>query len=107
MAKNLYELPKKLPEAEIAAPIFPDKGVLVERILSCGQATPEGEWYDQQRDEWVALLQGTATLRWEDGRSQSMKPGDHVLIPAGERHRVESTSSEPPCIWLAVHGELC
>ena len=32
-------------------------------------------------------------------------PGDHVLIPAGARHRVERTSAEPPAVWLAVYAE--
>jgi cupin 2 domain-containing protein len=78
-------------------------GVRVERIVSTGQATPPGEWYDQPRDEWVALLAGRATLSFADGRRQELGPGDWLLIPARERHRVEATSADPPCVWLAVH----
>ena len=78
-------------------------GVRVERIVSTGQATPPGEWYDQPGDEWVALLTGRATLSFADGRRQDLGPGDWLLIPAHARHRVEATSADPPCVWLAVH----
>jgi cupin 2 domain-containing protein len=103
---NLFELPANLPDGEVSEPLLPDRGVLIERIISSGQTTPVREWYDQDRDEWVALLQGEATLAYENGRSITLKAGDHALIPAHERHRVDHTSSDPPCIWLAVHGSL-
>lgn len=80
-------------------------GCRIERIVSAGQATAPGSWYDQSRDEWVALLQGRATLRYEDGRVAELGPGDWLWIPAGVRHRVDATSADPPCIWLAVHLE--
>ncbi|NEO01320.1 MAG: cupin, partial [Moorea sp. SIO3I7] len=35
-----------------------------------------------------------------------LKPGDYLFIKAHQKHRVEYTSAEPPCIWLAVHGNL-
>jgi len=75
----------------------------IERILSTGQTTPPGDWYDQQWDEWVALLQGEAELSFQDGTRRRLSAGDHLLLAAHLRHRVEYTSSEPPCIWLAVH----
>jgi len=95
-----------MPEKEVTEALFPDTGVLIERIVSSGQTTPPDEWYDQERDEWVMLVQGSARLVWENGKVMSMQSGDWVLIPAHERHRVDYTSSEPPCIWLAVHGKL-
>jgi cupin 2 domain-containing protein len=103
---NLFDLPKLPGTEELFEPLIPDCGVLIERIVSTGQATPVGEWYDQERDEWVALLQGEALLSCEDGRVLALKAGDWVFISAHEKHRVERTSSEPPCIWLAVHGRL-
>lgn len=30
-----------------------DRGLLVERIVSWGHVTPEGQWYDQEKDERV------------------------------------------------------
>jgi len=103
---NLFELPKDLPREEIAEPLILDKGILIERIISTGQVSPPGFWYDQDRDEWVVLLQGQARLGWEDGRSKELRAGDWVFIPAHERHRVEWTSQETACIWLAVHGRM-
>ena len=79
-------------------------GARVERIVSTGQTTPPGQWYDQQGDEWVALLAGRATLRFEDGSLVELSPGDWLLIPARVRHRVEATSADPPSVWLAVHA---
>lgn len=104
--QNLLALPAALPESELAEPLIEGAGVLIERIISRGQASPPGFWYDQDRDEWVALLQGRAVLAYADGRRVSLAAGDWLLIPAHEKHRVEYTSAEPPCIWLAVHGNL-
>lgn len=103
---NIFSLPEEPWEEEIFEALIPDRGVLIERVLSCGQSTPPGKWYDQGRDEWVVLLQGQARLAWEDGRARDLVAGDWLLIPAGDRHRVEWTSTGPPCIWLAVHGRL-
>lgn len=103
---NLFQLSVDLPDEELVEPLLEDRGVLIERIVSTGQVTPEGEWYDQDRDEWVALLQGEARLRYADGRVVQLRTGDHVLIPAHDRHRVDYTSTDPPCIWLAVHARL-
>ncbi|CAH2605062.1 Cupin domain-containing protein [Rhodovastum atsumiense] len=74
----------------------------VERIVSRGQASPAGFWYDQDQPEWVALLQGAAALEYADGTVQDLQAGDWVLIPAHVRHRVLRTSCEPAAVWLAV-----
>jgi len=101
---NLFRLPTELLGAELVERIVGGDDVLVERIVSTGQATPPGEWLEQDRDEWVALLQGEAELSFEDGTRAALRRGDALLIGAGTRHRVERTSAEPPCIWLAVHA---
>ncbi|MDY0104540.1 MAG: cupin domain-containing protein [Lentimicrobium sp.] len=79
---------------------------IIERIVSHGQQTPEGEWYDQEKDEWVVLLQGDARLAFPDGTETALKAGDYLLLPAHKKHRVNFTSTAPPCIWLAIHGKL-
>lgn len=78
----------------------------LERIISTGQGTPAGQWYDQESTEWVALLSGRAGLLFEgeDG-VRVMNPGDYVLIPARRRHRVEWTDPDQETIWLAFHYE--
>lgn len=103
---NLFKLPTRIPAEELFEAIIPDNGVLIERIISTGQVTPPNDWFDQERDEWVVLLQGNAKLSWEDGKMLDMGPGEWVFISAHERHRIDYTSKEPPCIWLAVHGKL-
>ena len=76
----------------------------LERIVSAGQATPPGEWYDQDTHEWVVLLSGGAGLRFEDEpEPRVLSPGDYLLIPAHRRHRVEWTDPEAPTVWLALH----
>ena len=103
---NLFNLPPLAFEEEIYEQLIPDKGVLIERIISAGQASPDGFWYIQNRDEIAIVLQGEAIIGWEDGYSRLMRAGDWILIEAGEKHRVEYTSQEPPCIWLTIHGNL-
>jgi len=78
--------------------------VRIERIVSQGQATPDGEWYDQELDEWVLLLAGSADLHLAgEAEPRRMAAGDHVLIPAHCRHRVSWTDPDRQTIWLAVH----
>ncbi len=76
-------------------------GARIERIVSHGQASPAGFWYDEPADEWVMVLSGRAELGFDDGERRTMKAGDWLLIPAHRRHRVESTA--PATVWLAVH----
>jgi cupin 2 domain-containing protein len=75
-------------------------GVHIERIVSSAEPAPV--LYDQDRDEWVLLLQGHATLDL-DGTTVELTAGDHLLIPAHLPHRVLATSASPRCVWLAVH----
>jgi cupin 2 domain-containing protein len=92
-------LPQELMEVILATGSF-----RLERIISSGQATPAGEWYDQETHEWVLLLTGEAGLLFEnDPQVIIMKPGDYLLISAHHRHRVEWTASGQPTIWLALH----
>ena len=107
MKRNLFNQDNLPPtHKEIFEDILRTPDLLIERIISSGQATPPGEWYDQDRDEWVILVSGNAVIRFETGAAIDLGAGDHLLIPAHCRHRVEKTTSEPPCYWIAVHGSL-
>jgi cupin 2 domain-containing protein len=78
--------------------------VRIERIVSHGHASPPGFWYDQDSVEWVLLLAGAAILAFEhESEPIRLGPGDHVLIPAHARHRVEWSDPDRPTVWLAVH----
>lgn len=99
---NLYEnIPENAPD-ELFTELLKAENVRIERIVSFGQASPEEFWYEQQENEWVLLLEGSATLRFDDGSSVVMKCGDYLNIPAGQRHRVERTDSKERTVWLAV-----
>jgi cupin 2 domain-containing protein len=101
---NLFnDIPAEIPE-EIFRVLLETKNFRLERIVSRGQATPPGEWYDQDTHEWVVLLTGGAGLRFEDDPEPLvLHPGDHLLIPAHRRHRVEWTASQQSTVWLALH----
>jgi cupin 2 domain-containing protein len=100
---NLFTEPRRT-AGEVIEPLWSVPGLVVERIVSHGQATPAGQWYDQDSDEWVVLLRGAARLRIE-GRDEelSLRPGDYILLPAHLRHRVEWTDPEHSSVWLAIH----
>lgn len=100
---NIFNLPASIPTEELFETLLSTEGVLIERIISTGQTTPPGEWYDQNTDEWVILLQGEARISYADSTTIKLRKGDYVFIPAHQKHRIEYTTSEPPCIWLAVH----
>lgn len=74
----------------------------LEHIVSHGNSSPSGFWYDQDRPEWVLLMQGHSVLEFEEG-SLELKAGDSLLIPAGMRHRVATASTD--AIWVALHFE--
>lgn len=101
--KNLFmDIPREMP-GEIFMPILQADDVRIERIVSRGQASPPGFWYDQELNEWVLLMKGSASLRFADGREVALAPGDHLLIPRHVRHRVERTDPDEETVWLAVH----
>ncbi|MEN8259112.1 MAG: cupin domain-containing protein [Pseudomonadota bacterium] len=101
---NLYSgIPKALP-TERFDDLINTPGLRLERIVSRGHATPVGQWYDQDRAEWVVLLKGAAGLRFEGTADMiNLKPGDYLHIPPHVRHRVEWTAAETETVWLALY----
>jgi cupin 2 domain-containing protein len=76
----------------------------VERIVSHGHYSPDGFWYDQDENEWVILLKGSAGLRFEDQDGiLVLNPGDYIHINEHQKHRVEWTDTRQETIWLAVY----
>lgn len=98
----LRNIPSQLPDGkEHFDEILQRPNVRLERIVSHGQSSPEGFWYDQDKDEWILVLEGEAELRLEEPDELiSLQSGDHLLIRSHRRHRVESTTS--PTVWLAL-----
>ena len=102
--RNIFSgIQKQVPE-EVLDTILQNDQFKIERIISHGHATAEGEWYDQERNEWVLVLKGNAGLLFE-GKDKIviMKTGDYINIPAHQKHRVEWTDPEKETIWLTIH----
>lgn len=101
---NIFKsIPEQLPE-ELIECIFKHDNLRLERIISKGHTTPAGQWYDQEGDEWVLLVQGEAIVLYEKGHQTfHLNAGDYLLIPAHTRHRVEWTPPNANTIWLAAH----
>jgi cupin 2 domain-containing protein len=90
-------------DAEYFEEILHAKNVRFQRIISCGQTS---NWYDQEEDEWVLLLDGEAQIEFENDHQIKMKEGDFIFLPAHQKHKVIQTSTDPPCVWLAVFGQF-
>ena len=102
--KNLFiDIPGRVPE-ELINTLMENEHCRIERIISQGHCTPFDQWYDQDWDEWVLLLQGQAILKFsEDLANFKMEPGDFIFIPAHLKHRVEWTPPDADTLWLAIH----
>jgi cupin 2 domain-containing protein len=101
---SLFEgIPAELSE-EFFDTICSTDSVRIERIISRGHTSPKGFWYDQERNEFVLVVQGSAGLRLEnEDEMVILKSGDYLNIGAHVRHRVEWTDPTCETIWLAVH----
>jgi cupin 2 domain-containing protein len=104
---NLFaDLPAReaIPAAEIFDVVHAQPGLRVERIVSHGQASPPGFWYDQPEAEWVLLVCGAARLEIDgETKPRHLQPGDWINLPAHCRHRVAWTDPQQATVWLAMH----
>jgi cupin 2 domain-containing protein len=101
---NLFEGIEPRSTEEVVTALGGPPGARIERIVSTGQASPEGFWHDQDWTEWVFLISGSARLRMESEETpRELQPGDYLEIPPRARHRVEATDARQPTVWLAVH----
>lgn len=99
----LADIPVQLPE-ELFTSLLQNEQLQIERIVSRGHASAKDEWYDQDYNEWLILLQGEAVLELS-GQSElkTLQAGDYFLIPAHCKHRVEWTDPDRNSIWLTIH----
>ena len=86
--------------AEVATTLFQSGAATIARIVSNDHASPPGFWYDQHETEWVAVIEGHATLEFDNGVVHKMNTGDWIEITAHVRHRIAATAEHT--IWLAV-----
>ena len=95
---------------------LPALGEESERVLQSGESwclklivsnqfkSPDGFWYDQDEDEWLLLLKGSARLRLENPEQIiDLSAGDHLYLPSRRRHRIERTDPQPGTVWIALY----
>jgi cupin 2 domain-containing protein len=98
----LSPLPAGGPD-EVVTNLLDSANARIERIVSRGQASPEGFWYEEDTAEWVLVLAGTAAVEIEgEAEERALGQGDCLFIPARRRHRVSWTDPDRPTVWLAV-----
>ncbi len=103
MTNIFTAIPAQLPNEQFDSLLKQD-GVHIERIVSQGHTTAAEHWYNQAWDEWILLLAGQATLRYQHHPQPfQLNVGDYLLIPAHTAHRVEWTAPDVDTIWLAIH----
>jgi cupin 2 domain-containing protein len=99
--RNIFaKLPKRADREDFLT-LFESSCAKIERIVSHSQSSPPGFWYDQNWDEWVIVMRGSATLEFAGNELVNLKAGDHLTIAKHVKHRVARTSRET--VWLAVH----
>ena len=104
LADNIFNNVKIDRENELFETIISNKNVKIERIISYGHTTATGECYDQEWDEWVMILKGSAVIRFYDPKEEfALNAGDYIFIPSQKKHRVEFTRTDDFTIWLAIH----
>lgn len=86
--------------------IVSGENITIERIVTNDSFETPGIWYDQDKDEFVVLLQGKAELEFENHEILALNQGDSLMIPAHQVHRVRQVSTSPNCIWLAIHANF-
>ena len=101
MNNLLTSLPDHIDHEQVEE-LLSQPNVKIERILSKGQTSPETGWYDQDKNEWVVVLQGAGDITFDDGDKVRLQPGDHLNIPAHRRHKVSWTDPDSVTVWLAV-----
>lgn len=107
LLENLFaDIPKDLSE-ELIETLLQTSSFRIERIVSKGHCSPKDFWYDQDENEWVILLKGSAVLRFEDqSENITMDPGHYINIEKHRRHRLEWTDPEQETVWLAIHYQV-
>ncbi len=97
---NLFEPNASDPNTEQFDTLLKTKNIHIEKITSHGQTSDE--WYEQERDEWVVILEGEGKILFEkDNRTVDLIRGEYIHIPKMKRHKVIYTMT--PTIWLAIH----
>lgn len=63
-------------------------------VLEPGESTGGPDNAHEDADQWLYVIGGEAEVEI-DGEDVEVKPGELLLIPAGETHEVRSVGEEP------------
>lgn len=100
---NIYKnIPQHL-DQEIFKCLVQGENIKIERIISRGHVSPASGWYDQDQNEWVIVLKGSASIAFENETVIDLGEGDYLNILAHTKHRVIHTSAITETIWLTIH----
>lgn len=100
---NFLSLVPEQVDEEIFQDIVKTGNVTIERIISHGHSSPETGWYDQEKNEWVMVVEGEAIIEFENEQQIRLNQNDFLLIEPHQKHRVKWTTPDRKTIWLAVH----
>lgn len=69
-------------------------------VLHAGSGKLDGGWHRQTSDEFLLVLEGELVVEFDAG-PLAARPGEAILIAAGERHRAAVPAN---CLLLSVEG---
>lgn len=102
MTKNLFDDLVFDKSSEKLETLIENEKVKIEKIITSGQASKKGFWYDQEWDEFVVVLEGSAQITFET-KQVTLEKGDFLYIKAHERHHVSWSDPNIVTLWLAVY----
>ncbi len=101
---NLFTHLPQVQNEESVENLLKNDFVEIKRIVSHGEISEPDFWYDQDEDEWVLLIQGSAQILFEKEQAPTqLYAGDYLFIPAHQKHRIVHTDEHANSIWLAIH----
>lgn len=88
MPDNLFaNLPPLASKDEVFTTLLTEPGLTVQRIVSTGQSSPPGFWYDQPEAEWVVLIDLLEPTRLEH-EGEPLGDGFAAGSDAHDVHRI-------------------
>lgn len=101
--QNIFKDTPEVLKTELFEKLLETENFFVEKIVSAGHKSPENFWFDQETNEFVILLDGSAKIEFESGEYVQLGPGDYFVIPSHLKHRILQTDNNKKTYWLTIH----
>lgn len=101
ICKNLFD--KFCGTKALSTVIHEDDNITIERKAYNGYTNVIGKYSLIRNDQWWMVLQGEAVISFKNGDFYELRAGDHTVIKANARMKLESASKEPACIIICIH----